>query len=187
VRRRTPRSGSGAMVQESWRLEHARVEAISLRTLLPVPLSSGRFRTTRAPWRCRRVAACPSAGLSGHQDTSQTQRHDPPYRGARRYVRAAAELDLTVCYCTYLHGPIDEYPADDSFSIGSDHPEYGYPELRRRFEEFASGLPDVKREGIGFCNLQSFLGWTPGRSSRRALLHRRRPRSIPMLSLLPQR
>lgn len=73
-------------------------------------------------------------------------------------------LDLSLTLMKYAGSSLDAdigflfRDFDRRICIGSDHPEYGHQELRRRFEALASGAPREKAENIAFRNIATFLG-----------------------------
>lgn len=72
-------------------------------------------------------------------------------------------LDLSFTILKYEGSSLDmdiEYlfkHFDRRICVGSDQPEYGYRDLRRRFEHFARDISDEKKRNIAYRNLSRFL------------------------------
>jgi len=72
-------------------------------------------------------------------------------------------LDLSFTLCKYEKSSLDAdirylfNKFDQRICIGSDNPEFCHGDLRRRFEEFSSGLDSEKASNIAYRNLQRHL------------------------------
>jgi predicted TIM-barrel fold metal-dependent hydrolase len=65
-----------------------------------------------------------------------------------RYQGSSIDLDLAYLFNTF----------DQRMCVGSDFPEYSQSQVRARFDEFASAIPQPKRDNIGWRNIMSMLG-----------------------------
>lgn len=65
-----------------------------------------------------------------------------------KYEGSSIDLDLAFLFQQF----------DRRICVGTDWPEYSHAQLRARFEQFAKGLPEVKRRNIASQNLLTFLG-----------------------------
>lgn len=76
-------------------------------------------------------------------------------------------LDLSFTLCRFAGSSLDLdlrylfHNFDRRLCVGSDHPEYSLADLRRRFDEFATGLPGDKTRNIAHRNLQRCLDLSP--------------------------
>jgi predicted TIM-barrel fold metal-dependent hydrolase len=64
-----------------------------------------------------------------------------------RYAGSSLDQDIAYLFRTF----------DQRICIGSDYPDYAPAQVRARFEHFAAGLPDEKRDNIGWRNLTDLL------------------------------
>jgi hypothetical protein len=103
-----------------------------------------------------------------HPRLSGLSVRDPGFGDA---LRAAADAGMTVFHCSYQFAAdarhaIDPLPAlIDAVArvpglricIGSDYPDYAPAQVRARFEHFAAGLSQEKRDNIGWRNITTLL------------------------------
>jgi predicted TIM-barrel fold metal-dependent hydrolase len=68
-----------------------------------------------------------------------------------KYRGSSLDID-----CRYLFENLDR-----KLCIGTDGPEYGQCDLRKRFEDLSEGLSMDKKENIAFRNIMNFLGLKP--------------------------
>jgi predicted TIM-barrel fold metal-dependent hydrolase len=68
-----------------------------------------------------------------------------------RYAGSSLDQDIAYLFRTF----------DQRICIGSDYPDYAPAQVRARFEHFAAGLPDDKRDNIGWRNITGLLEGGP--------------------------
>jgi len=64
-----------------------------------------------------------------------------------RYAGSSLDQDITYLFRTF----------DQRICIGSDYPDYAPAQVRERFEHFAAGLAQDRRDNIGWRNISSLL------------------------------
>jgi predicted TIM-barrel fold metal-dependent hydrolase len=64
-----------------------------------------------------------------------------------RYEGSSVDLDIRYLFRTY----------DRRVCVGSDSPQYGLGQLRRRFDELSQGVDRERRLNVGYRNLLSFV------------------------------
>lgn len=95
-----------------------------------------------------------------HGGTVELLRYAETIRACRNLL-----LDLSFTLNRYEGSSLDQDIAflfrtfDQRICIGSDYPDYAPAQVRARFEHFAAGLPQEKRDNIGWRNIITQLEW----------------------------